>query len=98
MALALLLFGMPLGAMGVPAAPDGQAEDAAGPFWFSSGLEAPAAPETGASRKAPEYSAVVAPGDAATVAEAGSGHVAARECAVLGASTPLYLSHCAFLC
>ncbi len=98
LALALLLFGMPLGAVEAPAVPSGQAGDAAGPIWFSSGLEVPAAPETGASRKAPECSAAAAPGGAAAIAGPGIGHVAAREDATLGARTPLYLSHCAFLC
>ncbi len=97
MALALLLFGMPLGAIDAPVTPDGQAGDAAGPIWFSSGVEAPAAPESGGSRKPPEYSAVAAPGGAASAFSLRSER-AALEGVVLGASTPLYLSHCAFLC
>ncbi len=98
LALALLLFGMPLGALEAPAVAGDQAGEAAGPSWFSSGLETPAAPETGASREAPESSTVVAPGGAATVDGRDSEHVAAAEAAALGAPTPLYLSHCAFLC
>ena len=97
-ALAVLLFGMPLGGLEAPVTPGGEAGDAVGPIWFSNGLEAPAAPETGASRQAPEYSMVASPGGVATVAGLGSAHVATRGSAALGASTPLYLSHCAFLC
>lgn len=95
---ALLLFGMPFAALDAPVVPGGQAGDSAQPIWFSSGLETPAAPETGTSRKAPEASAAVVPGGAAALAGLQSGLVSARGGAVLGVGTPLYLSHCALLC
>ncbi len=98
MALALLLFGMPAGAIDLPAATGGPAQDAAGPIWFSSGLETPAAPQTGASREAPEVSAVAALGGSAIVLGLEPERIASRATAALGSSTPLYLSHCAFLC
>ncbi len=98
LALALLLFGMPLGAIDAPVVGGNPAGDAAGPIGFASGLEAPAAPDTRASREAPEVSMVAAPGGGATAASLGSERVAAHDGAELGASTPLYLSHCAFLC
>ena len=97
LALTLLLFGMPLAALDAPVAPGSQAGDAAGPTWFSSGRSTPAAPETGA-RKAPEAFAVAVPGGAAVIAGLEPEPVAARDGAVLGVRTPLYLSHCAFLC
>ncbi len=98
MALALLLFGMPVGAACGPVATGGQADGAAGQIWFSSGLETPAAPQTGASREAPEVSAVAAPGGSAIVLGLEPERIASRATAALGSSTPLYLSHCAFLC
>ena len=101
MALALLLLGMPLGAVdapGTPAAPIDQAGGDAGPIWFSSGLNVPAVPETGASRKAPEVSTVATLGGVAVVTGRGSEHVATPVAAALSVGTPLYLSHCAFLC
>ncbi len=97
LALALLLFGVPLGAIEAPVAPNDQA-GAAGPIWFSSGLETPAAPESGASREAPECSVAAASGDRAAGAGSRPGHAAAREAAALSARTPLYLSHCVFRC
>ncbi len=96
--LALLLLGLPLGAIEAPAAPSGSANQAAGPIGLASGWDSPAAPGTGASRKAPECFAVVASGAATVVAGLESERWAAREVAALWARTPLYLSHCAFLC
>lgn len=99
MVLALLLFGMPLGAADAPVAAGQQSsDDAAGPIWFSSGRSAPAAPESRSSREAPE--AGMAAPSVGTLHALGSrsGQVVACRDAASGASTPLYLRHCAFLC
>ncbi len=97
LALALLVTSMPLGAAHtvVPATAGGAGDAAA--TWFSSGPAAPAALETGASRSVSEGVAAGAAAGVAT-AEVRLGPLVAGGGAVRSASTPLYLSHCAFLC
>ena len=96
-ALALLLLGLPAGgtaAIVVPGAPAGEA----GASWLASGWDAPAVPETAASREAPESFAATAPGGPATIAVVDLDRAATCRDAALGVSASLYLSHCAFLC
>ena len=97
LALAVLLIGLPLGALEA-VAPCSQTGDGAGPSWLVSAAETPAAPETGASRGLPECSTVAAKGGAATVPGLRPGQPPACQAGMLEAGTPLYLSHCAFLC
>ncbi len=105
LALALALLAVPLLGTGArPCAPTiatgpvGEAGGAAGPTWFSGGSEVPAAPESGASREAPESFTAAAPAGSATAGGPRPGYFAAREGAAPGARIPLFLRHCAFLC
>ncbi len=95
---ALLLLGLPLGAIEAPPAPSAQPGQAAGPIDLAGGWDAPAAPEIGGSRKAPECSAAGAFDVASIHAGLGPERFVAPEAGAPGARTPLYLSHCAFLC
>ena len=98
LALAVLLFVLPLGAVEVPAVVGAQSESAAGPIFLSKGQDGTAAPKSGTPRQGPEgiaaavFLGAVSPGD---LQLASSDSI---ECASLSSRTPLYLRHCALLC
>ncbi len=98
--LVLLLFGMPAGAAAVDVTdtPPDSAGAAAERIWISSGLEAPAAPKTRTSNKAPEGFAVAITAGSMAVGGLRPELVPAPDVAAPGIPTPLYLSHCVFLC
>ena len=99
LALVLLLFGMPAGATAVDATDTPL--DSAGSteqIWISSGLEMPAAPKTRTSSKTPEGFADSGLGGAGLADGMRPESVPVSETAAPGVSTPLYLSHCAFVC
>ena len=96
LALAVLLFGLPLGAIEAPVAPSPESGGAAGPVDLAAVWEAPATPDS--ARKAPEHSQVVTLRGATHVTGLSLARGVARQAAALGAGPPLYLSHCAFLC
>ncbi len=100
LALVLLLFGMPAGATAVDVAdtPLDSAGAAAERIWISSGLEMPAAPKTRTSSKAPEGFADSGLEGTSLADGLRPESVPVSDTAAPGVSTPLYLSHCAFLC